>query len=53
MTKTLPFSMRLRPEMKAALQRLADADRRSLTNYVEAVLYAHIEEKERKPEKRK
>ena len=42
MKKTLPFSLRLDPELKARLQRLADADRRSLTNYVEIVLEDHV-----------
>ena len=41
--------MRLDPELKSALQRLADADRRSLTNYIETVLVKHVEaEKKRK-----
>ena len=39
MAKTVPFSMRLDPDLKAELQKLADADRRSLTNYVEAKLW--------------
>jgi hypothetical protein len=43
MIKTAPFSMRLPPELKAELQRLADADRRSLTNYIEGVLLDHVE----------
>jgi hypothetical protein len=43
MSKTAPFSMRLPPELKAELQRLADADRRSLTNYIEGVLLDHVE----------
>jgi hypothetical protein len=44
MARTSPFSMRLRPEIKDALQKLADADRRSLTNYIELVLEKHVEE---------
>lgn len=43
--RTLPFSMRLPPELKAELQRLADADRRSLTNYIEIVLEDHVKTK--------
>lgn len=46
--KTLPLSFRLRPELKAALQKLADADRRSLTNYIEVLLGDHIGEKARR-----
>lgn len=35
--------MRLPPELKDALQKLADADNRSLTNYVETLLRQHVE----------
>lgn len=41
--KTLPLSLRLRPEMKLRLQRLAAIDRRTLTGYVEMVLLQHLE----------
>jgi hypothetical protein len=37
--------MRLSPELKAELQRLADADRRSLTNYIEILLEDHVKAK--------
>jgi predicted transcriptional regulator len=37
------MSFRLKPELKAKLQSLADADRRSLTNYVEVLLEQHVE----------
>jgi hypothetical protein len=43
MMKTAPFSMRLDPAVKAALQRLANRERRSLTNYVEKLLVEHVE----------
>lgn len=33
--KTVPFSMRLDPALKAKLQKLADADKRSLSNFLE------------------
>jgi predicted transcriptional regulator len=36
--KTAPFSMRLDPDLKAQLQALADAEERSLTQYVERAL---------------
>ena len=42
MAKTLPFSLRLDPELKAELQRLADADRRSLSNFVEIILEDYV-----------
>jgi predicted transcriptional regulator len=38
--------MRLTPDLKEELQRLADADRRSLTNYIEVVLQDHVEKAE-------
>jgi predicted transcriptional regulator len=44
MSKTVPMSFRLKPELKAKLQSLADADRRSLTNYLELWLEKHVEE---------
>jgi hypothetical protein len=42
MAKTTPFSMRLPPDLKLALKRLADEDRRSLTNYIEVLLEQHV-----------
>ena len=42
MAKTVPMSFRLDPDLKAKLQKLADQDRRSLTNYVEVLLEKHI-----------
>jgi predicted transcriptional regulator len=51
MNKTLPFSMRLDADMKAELQKLADADNRSLTNFIETELRRIIAE--RRPPKRK
>jgi predicted transcriptional regulator len=41
--KTLPLSMRLDPQLKEALQRLADRDRRTLTNFIEAKLWEIVE----------
>lgn len=38
MSKTAPFSMRLPPDLKARLQALADAENRSLTNFIETRL---------------
>lgn len=43
--RTLPFSMRMPPDLKDELQRLADADKRSLTNYIEVVLEEHVKAK--------
>ncbi len=38
MQRTTPFSMRLPPELKEELQKLADKENRSLTNYIETKL---------------
>lgn len=43
MAKTVPFSMRLDPALKERLQALADAEHRSLTNFVEKELLAIVE----------
>lgn len=48
MAKTLPLSLRLEPELKAELQRLAQADRRSLTNLVEIILEDYVAANKRK-----
>lgn len=45
--KTVPLSFRLHPALKAGLQKLAEADRRSLTNYIEVLLEKHLEEKKK------
>jgi len=43
MQKTAPFSMRLSHELKEQLQRIANRERRSLTNLVEKVLVEFVE----------
>jgi predicted transcriptional regulator len=49
MTKTAALSIRIEPELKAALERLASADKRSLASYVEIALQKHVDtEKGRK-----
>ncbi len=40
MSKTAPFSMRLDPELKARLKRMAKKENRTLTNYIETALRA-------------
>ena len=47
-----PFSMRLEPEMKEDLQRFAQEDRRSLSNFVETELRRLVAERKQR-EKRK
>ena len=39
-----PTSIRLTPELRAELIRLAEADGRSLTNYIANVLRLHVEQ---------
>jgi len=38
-----PTSLRLDPELKAALEKLAEADERSLSSYIARVLRDHVE----------
>lgn len=42
--KTEPMSFRLDPAVKAKLQRLADREHRSLTNFIESRLYKIVDE---------
>jgi predicted transcriptional regulator len=46
--KTAPLSIRIRPDLKAKLEQLAEEDRRSLAGYVELVLERHAEERTQK-----
>ena len=43
--KTLPVSVRLSPDVKAALEEAAEADSRSISSYMEKVLAEHLREK--------
>lgn len=45
--KTEKIIMRATPELKAAVKELADKEHRSLTNYIESVLWAEVARKER------
>ena len=38
-----PFPIRLEPSKRARLEELAEADRRTLSNYILKVLYDHID----------
>ena len=51
MLKTAALSYRIPAELKEALQRLADADKRKLGPYIQIVLEEHVAAK--KPGKRK
>ena len=46
-----PISIRLDPEVKAALERLAKADDRSLSGYINHLLKTHVDSVERKKER--
>jgi hypothetical protein len=52
-TRVAPLGLRLRPGLKAELQKLALADHRSLASYVELLLEAHVEAKRREAGKRR
>jgi predicted DNA-binding protein len=43
MAKTAPLSIRITPELKAEIEKLAKADKRPVASYVEIVLQAHVE----------
>lgn len=43
MTKSEALAFRVSPELKQALQRLATADDRSLSSYIERLLRAHVD----------
>lgn len=42
MAKTKPFTMRLNEDLKAKLQERATAENRSLTNYMEHILWQAV-----------
>ena len=53
MRRTDPISFRIKTEIKQALERLAREDRRSLSQYIELALEAHIEAKRKEGKKPK
>ena len=42
-TRSAALVLRIRPELKAALERLADNQHRTFSNYVEIILEQHVE----------
>ncbi len=48
MSKTASFTLRMSPDLKAELQRIADEERRSLAKQIEKVLSDFVEAR-RKP----
>jgi hypothetical protein len=50
--KTAPLSIRIRPSLKAEIERLAVEDKRPIAQYVEMVLEAHCDPERRKTRER-
>jgi hypothetical protein len=42
-TRSATLVLRVQPELKAALERLAANERRSISNYVEIILEDHVQ----------
>jgi predicted transcriptional regulator len=53
MRRTDPISFRIKAEIKAELERLAKADKRSLSAYIEMALEEHIERLKRQAGKKR
>jgi predicted DNA-binding protein len=53
MRRTDPISFRIKAEIKQVLERLAKEDKRSLSQYIEIALEAHIEAKQQEGKKRR
>ena len=47
-----PISYRISPSLKAELERLAAADKRTLSQYLELALEAHVEQKRKEGKRR-
>lgn len=44
MKKSAPISIRISPDLKDAIVKLAEADKRSVSTYIEIVLEKHVAE---------
>jgi predicted DNA-binding protein len=53
MKKTHPIAIRMDPEIKGKLEKLAAKDARSLSSYVGVVLAKHVQEAEARPARAK
>jgi predicted HicB family RNase H-like nuclease len=51
-TRSASVGLRIKPSLKAALERLARADERTLNFYIERVLETHVEGRRRKGDRR-
>jgi hypothetical protein len=45
MVRSAPLGFRIEPELKAALEKAAEDDGRSVSSFVERVLIAHLRDK--------
>ena len=52
MSKTANLNLRINPELKEQLAKLANEDKRSLNTYVEIVLENHIAERQKRDGKK-
>jgi len=43
--RSVPLGLRIKPSLREELDRLAEADRRTLASYIELVLEAHVDAK--------
>jgi hypothetical protein len=48
-TRSAPLGLRIRPSLKAALEKLALEDKRTLASYIEIILEDHVERQTDKP----
>ena len=51
--RTAAIGIRTRPSLKAALEDLAKADRRSLAGYIEILLEEHVEQAGKHPRRKR
>jgi predicted transcriptional regulator len=46
--KLVPVSVKIAPELKAAIERIADAEHRSVSNVIQLALIALVEERKKR-----
>ena len=51
--RTAAIGIRTRPSLKAALEELAKADKRSLASYIEILLEEHVEQAGKQPRRKR
>ena len=50
--RSIVLNVRIRPSLKVALEKLATADKRTLSSFIELALESAVEDAERKPKRR-